>query len=147
MVYVSRTRVNNAVKVLIFSNYDFFMLFLKLRSILNGMFKKHAVYCIIWQAARLKFHKYPFGPRADSVLHSSMPVSERAGRWEEGSPNVLKKDSCTVRTRDRSLGALKYWESLSFSLSAGRKYGGSQMGTSLPRAVCGVINMQCRIRR
>jgi hypothetical protein len=48
---------------------------------------------------------------------------------------------------DRSLGALKYWESLCVSLSAGLKCGGSQMGTSFHRSVCGVINMQCAIRR
>ena len=46
-----------------------------------------------------------------------------------------------VQTRDPFLGALKYWERISFSLSAGLKYGGSQIGPALYHAVCGVINM------
>jgi hypothetical protein len=60
------------------------MVLLKLRSILNGVFKKHAVCCIIWHAARLKFNKYPFGPRAVSVLHSSVLVCLLVGRSEGG---------------------------------------------------------------
>ena len=71
----------------------FFMVLLKLRSILNGVFKKHAVYCIIRHAARLRFHKYQFGPRAFSTAFDRAYLLVVRAR-EEGNPNVLK-DSCT----------------------------------------------------